>query len=224
MILHSTRRFSAGCSPRRCAARRCRRSRRMPDNASLRRAPRPARGAIEAYIRARRAYEDEASAYWQSVVDKRRGATPSAATAKPIVLDDYVLTQPPVYTGPPRPPGYMPPRRDPAQPPLPIPGIADFLKAAAEQYSFVPDRPKTERNSSRPTPRWRRPPASPASRRSASMPSRPAATAPMTDRPASSATARTRGRSRRRWATTSCSAPTRVEPARRARRQVRRGA
>ena len=60
------------------------------------------------------------------------------------------------------------------------------------------------RNSSRPTPRWRPPPASPGIRRSASMPSRPAATAPMTDRPASSATARTRGRSRRRWATTSC--------------------
>ena len=27
------------------------------------------RGAIEAYLRARGAYEDEASAYWQSVVD-----------------------------------------------------------------------------------------------------------------------------------------------------------
>ena len=27
---------------------------------------------------------------------------------------------------------------------LPIPAIADFLKAAAEQYDFVPDRPKTD--------------------------------------------------------------------------------
>ena len=60
------------------------------------------------------------------------------------MLDDYVLTQPPIYTGPPRPPGYVPPRRDPARPALPIPGIADFLKAAAAQYNFVPDRPKTE--------------------------------------------------------------------------------
>ena len=114
-----------------------------------------------------------------------------------ITLNDYVLTQPPIYTGPPRPPGYVPPRRDPEPPVLPIPGIADFLAAAAAHYSFVPDRPKTESNSSRPTPGSRRPPASPRIRRSASMPSRPAATAPMTDRPASSATARTRGRSRR---------------------------
>ena len=29
--------------------------------------------AAEAYIRARRAYEDEAEAYWQSIADKRRG-------------------------------------------------------------------------------------------------------------------------------------------------------
>ena len=100
--------------------------------------------AVEAYIRARRAYEDEASAYWQSVVDKRRGRNAKRRSDEAITLNDYVLTQPPIYTGPPRPPGYVPPRRDPEQPALPIPGIADFLAAAAAHYSFVPDRPKTE--------------------------------------------------------------------------------
>ena len=100
--------------------------------------------AVEAYIRARRAYEDEASAYWQSVVDKRRGRNAKRRSNEAITLSDYVLTQPPIYTGPPRPPGYVPPRRDPEQPALPIPGIADFLAAAAAHYSFVPDRPKTE--------------------------------------------------------------------------------
>jgi hypothetical protein len=99
------------------------------------------RAAIEAYIRARRAYEDEASAYWQSVVDKRRGRNAKRRDNEPIVLDDYVLTQPPIYVGPPRPPGYVPPRRDPTRPSEPIPGIADFLKAASAQYSFAPDRP-----------------------------------------------------------------------------------
>ena len=102
------------------------------------------RGAIEAYLRARGAYEDEASAYWQSVADKRRGRNAKRRNNETIALDDYVLTQPPVYTGPPRPPGYIPPRRDPVQPVLPIPRIADFLKAAAAHYNFVPDRPKTD--------------------------------------------------------------------------------
>jgi hypothetical protein len=100
--------------------------------------------AIEAYIRARRAYEDGATAYWQSVVDKRRGRNAKRRNNEAITLNDYVLTQPPVYTGPPRPPGTMPPQRDPSEPRLPIPGIADFLQAAAAHYSFVPERPKTE--------------------------------------------------------------------------------
>ena len=102
------------------------------------------RGAIEAYIRARRVFEDEAAAYWQSVVDKRRGRNAKRRNNETIALDDYVLTQPPVYTGPPRPPGYISPSRDPAPPVLPIPGIVDFLKAAAEHYNFTPDRPKTD--------------------------------------------------------------------------------
>jgi hypothetical protein len=102
------------------------------------------KAAIEAYIRARRAYEEEASAYWQSVVDKRRGRNAKRRNNEQIVLEDYVLTQPPVYTGPPRPPGYVPPQRDPTPPALPIPGIEDFLKAAAAEYKFVPDRPKTD--------------------------------------------------------------------------------
>ena len=97
--------------------------------------------AIEAYISARRTYEDEASAYWQSVSEKRRARFAKRRSGESVGLDDYVLSQPPVYTGPPRPPGYVPPDRDPVQPPEPIPGIADFLRAAASHYDFVPDRP-----------------------------------------------------------------------------------
>src|SRR2546423_7725031 len=63
-----------------------------------------------------------------------------------IGVDDYVLTQPPVYKGPSRP-------IDPAAPSAPdpneahrpeIPVVADFLKAAADQFGFVPQRPKTD--------------------------------------------------------------------------------
>jgi hypothetical protein len=99
---------------------------------------------IEAYLRARTAFEAEASAYWQQVSDKRRARSAKRRDNTPVGLDDYVLTQPPVYSGPPRPPGAISPQREPAKPPEPIPTVADFLKAAAEQYDFKPERPRSE--------------------------------------------------------------------------------
>ncbi|WP_237180071.1 hypothetical protein [Rhodoplanes sp. Z2-YC6860] len=100
--------------------------------------------AVEAYIRARTAYEQEAEAYWQSTIDKRRLRFAKRRSGTAIVLDDYVLTQPPVYSGPPRPSDYVPPQRDPQKPPVPIPTIPEFLKVAAERFNFAPDRPRTE--------------------------------------------------------------------------------
>jgi hypothetical protein len=100
--------------------------------------------AIAIYLAARRAYESEAQAYWQLITDKRRTRFTKRRDGEAVKLDDYVLTQPPVYTGPPRPAGYIAPEKEPAPKPEPIPSIADFLKAAAEQYGFVPDRPRTD--------------------------------------------------------------------------------
>ena len=102
------------------------------------------RVAMETYLRAREAYEDAAQTYWQSVTDKRRIRFAKRRSGETVGLGDYVLTQPPIYTGPPRPPGIVPPRREPVEPPPPIPTIADFLRAAATQYGFVPDRPKND--------------------------------------------------------------------------------
>jgi hypothetical protein len=99
---------------------------------------------VERYIRARQAYEEKADAYWQSIAEMRRARFAKRRNGEPVGLDDYVLDQPPVYSGPPRPPGYLPPRRDPTRPRLPIPVVADFLQAAAEQFHFVPQRPKDE--------------------------------------------------------------------------------
>ena len=66
-------------------------------------------------------------------------------------MTDYVLTQPPVHTGPPQPP----PTADRAEagaargaPTLPV--VADFLKAAADHYRFVPQRPKSTPTTSAP--------------------------------------------------------------------------
>jgi hypothetical protein len=102
------------------------------------------RAKIDAYVRARAAFEEQADAYWLSVADKRRSRFAKRAKNEPIQIEDYVLEQPPVYTGPPRPRGYVPPPRKPAVPRLPIPVVADFLKAAAEQFNFVPERPKAD--------------------------------------------------------------------------------
>jgi hypothetical protein len=100
--------------------------------------------AVAAYLQAREAYERDAEAYWQAIADHRRARFAKRRNGQPITLGDYVLTQPPVYGGPPRPPGLIPPPRKPVEPPPPIPTIADFLRAAAEQYGFVPDRPRNE--------------------------------------------------------------------------------
>jgi hypothetical protein len=98
---------------------------------------------LERYLRARRAYEAQAQAYWKSIADKRRIRFAKRRNGQAVELKDYVLTQPPVYTGPPRPKDPHAPDRDPTRPPrAPIPVVADFLKAAAAHYRFVPQRPR----------------------------------------------------------------------------------
>jgi len=95
------------------------------------------------YQAARGPYEAEANAYWDAVAAKRRIRNAKRREHKPIDVNDYVLTQPPIYSGPPRP-------VDPRTPTLPpperpdIPVVADFLQNASEQFGFVPQRPASE--------------------------------------------------------------------------------
>jgi hypothetical protein len=51
------------------------------------------------YQAARAAYEAEAAAYWDTVAAKRRGRNAKRRDHLPIGLEDYVLTQPPLYQG-----------------------------------------------------------------------------------------------------------------------------
>ncbi len=95
------------------------------------------------YLQARQAYDAEAEAYWSAVIEKRRARNAKRRAHVPIGLADYVLTQPPRYDGPPRPLNPAAPGPAPSERP-PIPLIADFLQAAAEQYGFVPQRPVSE--------------------------------------------------------------------------------
>ena len=99
----------------------------------------------EEYARARRAFEEESGAYWRSITEKRRARIAKRRNNEPVQLDDYVLTQPPVYRGPPRPVDPSAPDAEPSEPRKPdIPVVADFLKAAAEQFAFVPQKPESE--------------------------------------------------------------------------------
>src|SRR5215216_2853466 len=58
------------------------------------------RRKLKEYQEARAAFEEVAGAYWGSISEKRRGRNAKRRERLPIALDDYVLTQPPVYTGP----------------------------------------------------------------------------------------------------------------------------
>jgi hypothetical protein len=95
------------------------------------------------YLEARQAYEAEAAVYWNAVGEKRRLRNAKRRDHEVIELTDYVLTQPPLYTGPPRPINPLAPGPEPSERP-PIPVVADFLAAAAEQYDFTPQRPASE--------------------------------------------------------------------------------
>src|SRR5260221_12833788 len=61
------------------------------------------RRKLREYQEARAAFDEEASAYWSSISEKRKGRNAKRRERQTIALDDYVLTQPPVYSGPKRP-------------------------------------------------------------------------------------------------------------------------
>jgi len=91
------------------------------------------------------AFERIEAAYWDSIAAKRRIRNAKRRAHEAITLDDYVLTQPPVYSGPPKPVSPLPPPPAPPAPPKPeIPVVADFLAAAQEQWGFVPDQPASD--------------------------------------------------------------------------------
>ncbi|WP_296516962.1 hypothetical protein [Rhodopseudomonas sp.] len=101
------------------------------------------RRKLREYQEARAAFDEEAGAYWSAVSDKRRTRNAKRRDHVALTLDDYVLTQPPLYTGPKRPvdpePSEQPPRERKE-----IPVVADLLQAAADHFQFRPQRPANE--------------------------------------------------------------------------------
>jgi hypothetical protein len=99
---------------------------------------------LREYQEARATFEAEAGAYWGSIADKRRARNAKRRDHQPIDLDDYVLTQPPAYSGPKRP---INPEPEPERPPRErkyIPVVADLMRASAGQFQFTPQRPASE--------------------------------------------------------------------------------
>jgi hypothetical protein len=104
------------------------------------------RRLLREYQEARGAYEEAASAYWNAIAEKRRGRNAKRREHIPIALDDYVLTQPPSYTGPRRPVNPEPeePEARPPRPRKPIPVVGDLLQAANEHFQWTPQKPASE--------------------------------------------------------------------------------
>src|SRR5258708_608643 len=103
------------------------------------------RRKLREYQDARAAFDTEASAYWSSIAEKRRGRNAKRRDHQAIVLDDYVLTQPPLYSGPSKPVDPAPPERPEApRERKAIPVVADLLQAATDHFQFAPQRPANE--------------------------------------------------------------------------------
>ena len=102
------------------------------------------RRKLREYQEARAAFDEEAGAYWSSISEKRRGRNAKRRDHQPIALDDYVLTQPPVYSGPKRPVDLAPSEPEAPRQRKAIPVVADLLKAATEHFQFKPQRPASE--------------------------------------------------------------------------------
>jgi hypothetical protein len=104
------------------------------------------RQELAAYLQARDVYQAAAKTYWASITEKRRLRNGKRARGAALSIDDYVLEQPPVYAGPPKP-------RDPSKPPEPpqppqpspyVPVVADFLAAAVNEFKFTPRMPRSD--------------------------------------------------------------------------------
>ena len=104
------------------------------------------RRLLREYQEARAAFEEQASSYWNSITEKRRGRNAKRREHLAIALDDYVLTQPPSYSGPKRPvnPEPEPPEARPPRQPKPIPVVGDLLQAANEHFQWQPQKPSSE--------------------------------------------------------------------------------
>jgi hypothetical protein len=98
---------------------------------------------LAVYEQARAAYDEKAEAYWNAIGDKRKARFAKRRDGAAVGPDDYVLVQPPVYTGPPAPVDPDAPEAEPRERRY-VPVVADFLLSAQTHFQFVPRRAANE--------------------------------------------------------------------------------
>ena len=99
---------------------------------------------LEEYTAALQKYDDEVNGYWTAIADKRRARIAKRRNNEKIQIDDYVLAQPPVYLGPPKPVGPSAPIEEAPRPKKYVPVVADFLRAVEQEFNFVPQQPQRD--------------------------------------------------------------------------------
>jgi hypothetical protein len=89
---------------------------------------------------ARDKHEAVAGPYWSRVSDKRKSRFAKRRGGEAVALSDYVLDQPPVYSGPPCPRDPSVKQEDQPADKSELPVVADFLRSAKEHFGFVPEK------------------------------------------------------------------------------------
>ena len=104
------------------------------------------RRALAEYQEAQAAYAAEADAYWSLITQKRRERIAKRASQEPLALDDYVLTQPPVYSRPAEAGRSVqtPEEKPSSQPALRAGGRPISSPPPDEEFKFVPRQPQSE--------------------------------------------------------------------------------
>jgi hypothetical protein len=80
--------------------------------------------ALDEYNKARQSYAAASDAYWNLISEKRQLRNTKRARGEQLSITDYVLVQPPVYTGPPKP--QNPLKLELPSRPAYVPLVADF--------------------------------------------------------------------------------------------------
>jgi len=98
--------------------------------------------ALDEYNKARQSYAAASDAYWNLISEKRQLRNTKRACGEQLSITDYVLVQPPIYTGPPKP--QNPLKLELPSRPAYVPLVADFVAAARQEFKFTPRFPQSE--------------------------------------------------------------------------------